>query len=56
MTKDIFADCIIAAYHAMIENGHTMESGTMVLKDGEKFSYKIRKLASRKKPRESSKK
>lgn len=40
---------IIQAYHLMQNKGRWMESGTIVLENGESFSYKISRLKDKKK-------
>ena len=40
---------IISAYNIMIKKGYLMESGIIVLNDDSHVSFKIQKLASKKK-------
>ena len=46
--SDPFENHIISAYKAMIKKGRVMESGTIVLDEDNKFSFKIQKLAAKK--------
>ena len=41
---DLFSETLIAAYSLMKAKGHWMVSGVIKLKNGTKFSYKIREI------------